>query len=378
MDVDLSDRGGALLMRALTPIALALALAFSAVLATAPARAFVPYAHEGVCAIPIDGALVQARALFNSEVSSHGQGVTVQVRFPLPGGGDGYLTMDMGLAPIGQKASVTWTYYEKISASIVSFEAQTVDGTVTVLDRFETDAETSLHLEFSVTFTEGEVVRTIDRGFAVTAPSPAVLRTSGELPDGVVVVDDGSATNFVGVGASYDRGSIDCYGHPDDEVIIVEDDDYEYEDYYEGEETFVAGDEESEVSCDGSTDTDDDYYDDESDYDSGDDDSAPVCDGSTDSDTGDDSYDSDSSSDDSSGFDCTGDTEAALGIRALPRVSGPRYLRAALRGSTKGSISQRLAGRIVALSPMLIALVILLGLRGRQPVLPGAESPKPV
>ncbi len=375
MDQRVVDGSGAFLMpRTMCALFIVLIFGFAGA-----AEALVPYAHEGVAAIPIDGALVQARAHFNSGVSEQPAGVTVYVRFPLPGGGDGYLTMDLSVVGSGSQAPTRWTYYEKLSASVVSFDAESTEGTVTILDRFETGQETSLHIEFTVTFTEGQVTRRIERGFAVTAPSPAVLRSSGELPEGVVVVDDGSASTFVGAGASYHRGYVDCYGHPDDTVVIIEDDDDYYDDsYYEGQEDFVVADEDSDVSCDGSTDTDDDYYYEDSDeYDSGDSDSEPMCsdDDSDDTDEpGDDSgsdddwYDSsdESSSDDSSGFDCVGDAEASTRLIPDSPITGPRYLRAGLRGVPPGTQARRLAARVVGVSPMLIALMLLLILRGRQ------------
>ena len=367
--------------RTITRVVLAFAFAM-------PLCGFVPYAHEGVAVLPLDDGLTEGRAIFNSEVSTHDPGLVVQVRFPLTGGGEGYLTLDIGLVGHGAIAPARWTYYEKLSPTVTSFDADFINGRVVVVDRYEAGLETSVYLEFSAILRDGPQERRIDRGFAVTTPSPGVLRAHGALPEGVVAMDDGAGTSFVmGGHAAYERGTIDCMGHVEEEVLVIEhdpgyyDEEYYYDDDYEypadgstDDEEYVYEDDYSgdDTSCDGSTDddgADDGSSDDGSDMDcdsssdsSGDWDngSSGSSDTDCDSDSSSDSSSSwDSSSDDSSdsGFDCVGDSEAAPRLRGVARQRGPRWSPAALRG--KGSGARKAASRLVALSPMILLLLIL-------------------
>jgi len=300
-----------------------------------PLVGFVPYDHEGAALLPMDDAVVQGRALFNTEVSAFASGVVVQARVPLAGGGHGYLTLDVALGPIGQEAAAEWTYYEKRTASTIDFEAQVVIGQVVIADRFEQGPETSLRLVVDATFEDGANQRVIEGGVLVTAPSPEVLRSHGNLPDGLVVSDGGSATVVVGPGYAYDRGDLDCYGATE-EVVIVEDDEpyYEEEIYYDDEVVYDDVVDE-DMDCSGSTDESSDY-----DYD---DTSTSDCEGDSEVDT------SSSSSD----FDCVGDASAATGT--LRAIRAPLPIKR----------SELVARRIVRLSPMLLLLLGLLIARER-------------
>ena len=308
-----------------------------ALLAPASAFAYVPFAHEGSMILPMDGHVLEGRAIFSTEVSEFGAtGVLIRGVFVLPSGGEGYLTVDLRLSIDGLPAASHFVYYEKLSADLVSFEAHDVDAQVVVIDWFEGEGDTSLHVEIDGVFSDGSNTRTVTAGYAVTAPAPNVLR-GGTLPGGVVVVEDPATPLYAG--GSYDRGHLDCYGHPETVVVV---DDYE-------DEVVIVYDDDDEERYD-----DDYYYDD--DYDSSydnDDDSGPMCDGDSTNDSSTSSSSSSSSDNDSGDFDCEGDAEASSGAR---RFCNAPTNRAAVR-------RQRTARRIIAVSPMLLLMLGLLLLR---------------
>ncbi len=178
---------------------------------------FVPYAHDGTLAVVVDGQVVRARAVFSTEAADRRSEVLVRSVFTLPGGGEATLAMLVPLVAVGTEVSPEFTYYEKSSPSDVVFKAEDSEGRVLLGDRFEYGAETSLYLEFDVVFRQGEVERRLESGWVVTAPSPSILRSAGRLPDGVIVIDDGSGAY---TGRAYDHGSVDCYGYPEEPVLI--------------------------------------------------------------------------------------------------------------------------------------------------------------
>ena len=321
------------------------------------ATAFVPFEHDGSAAIPLDDEVVSTRALFSSAASQFQAGVLVRIELPLRGGAEGFLTIDMRLAGAGQSTEAHWTYYEKVSAQTISFEATDINGKVVVVDAFEKGAETSLHIEFSATMTDGFITRTIKTGYAITAPAPSILRTDGGLPPGIVVLDNGSGA--LAAGYSYERGRLDCYGDPDQVVVI---DDYEYDDeiveeviIIEEEEIIVIDETDdyeasydSDDSLDCGSDTTD--YDDEYTTPTDDDSGSLDC-------SGDSSTTTDTSSDSDSGFDCEGDAEALV-LRTRRFMPAP----------TDRALARRmgLSRRILQLSPMLLVMLCLLVMRERS------------
>jgi hypothetical protein len=323
---------------------------------------FLPYDHDGYAVLPFTDGVVQGRAVFSSFVANKDGHVVVRMASQLPWGGEGFLAVEIRLGSPGDVVPSSWTYYEKLTANLVAFEAREVDGEVIVADRFETLDETSLRLVLSATFVDGDQTRTLSSGTVVTAPAPEILRSHGQLPPGMVVVDDGSGTFIVGPSYYYDRGALHCTGLAD-EVVIYEDDEevyydaeiYDDEIVYEDEiivydddensQTDYGGDD-NETSCNGAT--DDDYYSEESTSSTYNDDFAD-CDGSTN-----DSSSTSSSESDNVDMDCVGDAEAA-----------PRIGRQTVAPQRVGG-SYRLARRIVRLSPMLFLVLFLLVIRERS------------
>lgn len=314
---------------------------------------FTPYEHEGSAAVVVDGTVARGRALFSSEAASATNRVLVYTDFRLGGGVEGYLTIDLTLGAAGATVPAVFTYYEKRSANEISFDGGDVTGSVLIGDRFEYGDETSLYLEFNAQFARGAAgTRTLRSGWAVTAPSPSILRDKGLLPNGMVVVDDGSGTY---TGRAYDRGSVDCYGYPT-EVVLVE----SYHDDYYVVDDLTGGSTDDYVIIDPVEGSDPDpvdpgvVYEPAADggYDSYSE--SPSCDNgnttdSSDSSSGDapsckDSSSSDSSSS-SSGSGCTGDAVAASGTHRFVRFHrGPPLW----------------ARRVLQVSPFLLALAALL------------------
>ena len=165
----------------------------------------------------MDGKLAIGGAVFSSETSSHQRGVLIRFVIVLPNGGEGYLTADLRLDGPG----AVWTYYEKVSVGSVSFDPTQITGTIVILDRYETQSQASLKVGFRVHATSGSTVRTLADGVLVTAPSPTILRSSGHLPAGVVVVDDGSGTYLPST--AYERGEIGCTGSEGGVVVLSDD-----------------------------------------------------------------------------------------------------------------------------------------------------------
>ena len=179
---------------------------------------FTPYEHEGSAAVVVDGVVVRGRALFSTEAASNSSRVVVYTDFRLPSGTEGYLTLEIPLADIGTYVPADVTYYEKSSSASVTFDGQASAASVMIGDRYSYGDETSLYIEFDLSIQAGGgKQRHLASGWAVTAPSPSILRTQGRLPDGVVVIDDGSGA---WTGRAYDRGSVDCYGYPSETVLV--------------------------------------------------------------------------------------------------------------------------------------------------------------
>ena len=354
-----------------------------------PLLGFVPYDHEGFAVLPIDGEPAQGRALFSSEVSTHDVGVLVRATLTLADGAQAYVVIDMALGAVGQEVPAKWTYYEKIDAEHVRFEATHIDGHVVIADRYEWQDETSLRLDIDATLIGNGEKRTIINGSVVTAPSPAVLRHQGAVPTGVVVVDDGSGARVARRG--YPRGDLSCAGEAETTVVLSHDDGY-YDQYgYYDEWEYVDDGSTDEVPYpdDGATDLPDDgvtddapWYDDPAPDDGYDDsyddpyadssawdtpassssDATPDCSGSdtttessstsSESSPGCGSSDSSSSSSSSGGgLDCEGDAVAA----------GPAW-----RAPQRPPAGRLLARRVVTLSPMLLAILIIMALRTRR------------
>ncbi|MFT5431334.1 MAG: hypothetical protein ACI9OJ_002013, partial [Myxococcota bacterium] len=293
---------------------------------------FVPYEHDGVVVLPTADGTIEARALFSSSASGDDQAVLMRADFALPAGGEGYLTIHIPMVPVGQAAPATWNYYEKTGPQSVSFDAVEASGTVVIRDRFQTSTETSLYIEFDANFIEGSASRVFTGGYAITSPSPAVLRGSGSLPVGVVETVGAQRAG------TYHRGTIDCTGSPDT-VVPVGGYDYYVEEVIEEEEIIVV------VDDDGSTDYDDtEYLDDEYEYDYYEDSSGFDC-------GGDDTTDTTTEDTSNDGPECEGDAEAA------PRTS-QNVWRAPLRGRRSGVGA--FANRVVQLAPMLLLLSMLL------------------
>jgi len=302
--------------------------------------AFVPYNHEGYALLPIDGAVVPARAIFSSSSSAKGPvGVVVRLDFTAPWGGEGYLVMDVTLAPPGTTTKSTWDYYEKLSADAVSFDAQKVEAQVVVADRFVTANETSLRLIVDATFTDGDRTRVIQHGVIVTAPAPEALRQSGALPPGYVIVDDGSGSTVVD--SYYPHGHTTCLGPPNE--VVVYDEDEEYVEYIDEEVVIVDG-------------GDDYIYDPtvEDDYQYAD---SPGCGDSSSSESYENDYES---SDQGCGGDAnSGDSQCVGDAVASPRIatfSPP---------SVVTSNYQRIARQLERLSPLILTLMLLLLWRER-------------
>jgi hypothetical protein len=292
---------------------------------------FVPYEHDGVVVLPTADGTIEARALFSSSASGNDRAVLMRADFSLPTGGEGYLTIHIPMVPVGQAAQATWNYYEKTGPQTVSFDAVEASGTVVIRDRFETSTETSLYIEFDASFAGGDKSRVFTGAYAITSPSPSVLRGSGSLPAGVVETVGAQRAG------SYHRGTIDCTGSPDT-VVPVGGYDYYVEEVIEEEEIIVV------VDDDGSTDYDDsEYLDDDYEYDYYEDSSGFDC-------GGDDTTDSRTDTS-NNGPECEGDAEAA------PR-SSQNFWRAPLRGR-RGGVSA-FANRVAQLAPMLLLLAVLL------------------
>ncbi|MBT9557472.1 MAG: hypothetical protein IV100_15635 [Myxococcales bacterium] len=332
-----------------------------------------PYAHDGTAALPIDGKVVRARALFDSTAADRNGAVLVWMDLVLPSGGEGFLTIELTLAPVGDEAPATFDYYEKTGPGTVSFSPSSASGRVVIGDRFEYGDETSLYIEFDATFSDGKVTRRIDDAWAVTAPSPAILRSQGRLPSGAIVIDDGSGA-FTGRG--YARGTVDCYGYPE-ETYYVETyhDDYVVEDdpddgitddfiFIEPDDGVDSGGGDDAGGLDDGLDGVTDDYGDYSAPSGGVNtvDDGPACgsEDTTSSSSNDeggfpscsDDSDSSSSSDSSGNSGCSGDAEASTG--------SSRSVRFAFR---EHRLPPLWARRVLALSPLLIALAVLLGVR---------------
>jgi len=313
-------------------------------IAVLPLCGFVPYEHEGVMVLPLGGDTVEARALFSSSAAGDDAHVLIRADFPLPDRGEGYLTIRMALAPAGHATEATFDYYEKVDAATVTFDAEVSSGTIVVRDRFQSAEENSIYVEFDARFTQGINAREFVGGYALTAPSPAVLRGNGSLPPGVVAA--------VGVSAAgaYHRGTMDCFGDTED-TTVVGGYDYYVEEVIEDEEIIVVIDDDGSTDYDDSTSgsTDYDYDWDDSDYDYTDDESGFDCGGGDDTDTT-----SDSTSDDDDGFECSGDAEAAP-------TTFRSWRRAPIRGRSGAAAAT--ARRVLQLSPMLLLVAFLLLLR---------------
>jgi len=287
--------------------------------------------------------MVHSRVLFSTQAASSTNKVMVRSEFPLPWGGDAFLAVEVALGKSGNVVPAQWIYYEKTSATDVVFDAKQVDGTVLVLDRFETLTETSLQLSISATFVDGDQQRVLKKATFVTAPSPQILRTEGQLPAGMVVADNGTATYVVGPAYHYDRGLMNCTGVADETPVVYDNDYSNGSEIVYDEEIVVYEDEtivyddyplepEEDTGCGASEEYEE--YEEYDEYETTDD--------------TDDSYDG--SSDD---FDCVGDAEASS--KSGSKKSGP-----VLVNST-----HRIARRVVRMSPMLLLIVLLLVARER-------------
>ena len=328
---------------------------FLLALAVTPLLGFVPFAHEGMAVMSIDGEHTQGRALFSTDASSRPNGVLLRATFPLKGGAEAYLVIDFDLVKRGKLAPSQWQYYEKVNRDLIGFQATGIVGDVLLVDRFERGGETSLYIELSAELSDGSRTRYLTDSWAVTAPSPSVLRESGSYTQGVVVVDNGSGARHTGYSDyDYHHGVLDCYGYPDDTTVgpILSDD----------VDTVITNDEVVVIYDDNG-----DEVIDETDYTSdGETDDAYAWPDTTDDDVDcsadtEDSYDSTTDDSDSdSDWDCVGDAEARVAPAGVAFVRAPLW--------TRAERDRRiLARRIVTASPMLLLLLGLLLWPRRRP-----------
>ncbi len=326
------------------------AIALVACLFAVDASAYIPFAHEGWGVVEVGGERADTRVVFSSALSATNSsaGILVRATVFLPNGHEGFLTIDMTLAGIGNEAKASWHYYEQVAKNVVSFEAVGIDGKVVVIDRFEAGGETSLELEISATLSDASGTKEIAPSRLVTTPAPWVLRGE-QLPEGVVVMDDGSdAIHFgAGYGVVHEPG-IDCTGSTHDEVVIEDDDDdwWDYDDSDDSDTLEIIEYEDDDDSWWEGDDEDDGWF-------SADDDTGIDCSGPDDSSS---SISYDESSD--SGLDCDPDTVEASAFGARPRFS---------RAPTdRGRWAMHaMSRRILNLAPMLLLLLGLLVARER-------------